>query len=314
MTEKLKWSVVIPAFNEEKNIEACIDSLKNQSVPENDYEIIIVDNESTDATAEIARSKGAKVILSKASTVGGVRNDGALHSNSTMLAFTDADCIIPRTWLESASKKISQFPLIGAWGGPCKIPDGATWVQKSWVLDGKEEVRMNRPLAGSSLIISRELFEKMGKFNEKINAGEDTDLSDRLIRAGHKTANIPELSVIHLGYPSSLLEVSRQQFWHSSSYLKTPSSKRDRVLLLTLIFTTGILSSPLYFINSKTIIVSIILTIIPPLAFTIKRFGSSKESIFKLKFFNVMLVNFFYFIGRSAGLAYSLTGKYRKTW
>jgi len=308
------FSVVIPAFNEEKYIDACIDALLDQTIQDSEYEIIIVNNDSNDRTEEIAKSRNVNVIMSRATTVGGVRNHGAKHAKGKFLAFSDADCLIPKDWLENAKEAIRNFSPTRAIGGPCKIPKNSTWVQKCWVLTSENEMQVNRNLAGSRLIIARELFDEIGGFNEEINAGEDTDLSARLVSSGHGTLNLPQLAVTHLAYPSQLIELARQQFWHASSYLKTNNGIHDKVFILTIAFLTGLAILPICLFYDSLYPISILLISAPPLMFTLKKYRSSKESPISLKFFGVVIVSFSYFIGRSAGLIFSLTGKNRKSW
>ncbi len=93
-------SVVIPTYNEEKNIENCLKSLLNQTLPRDKYEIIVVDGQSTDKTVKIAKKYADKVIQQKSKGVGGARNDGVAVSKYDLIATTDADCIIPENWLE----------------------------------------------------------------------------------------------------------------------------------------------------------------------------------------------------------------------
>jgi len=99
-------SVIIPALNEEKRIEQCLQSLKNQSY--GDFEIIVVDGGSRDGTVEITR-RYAKVIKQKSRTIGGARREGAMVAKGDILAFTDADTILDCNWLSSIEKDMKKF-------------------------------------------------------------------------------------------------------------------------------------------------------------------------------------------------------------
>ena len=93
-------SVVVPAYNEEHNIAACLESLERQTLPRDQYEVIVVDGGSKDRTREIAARYADLVFVQTSRKVGGARNDGVLRAAGEVIATTDADCIIPPGWLE----------------------------------------------------------------------------------------------------------------------------------------------------------------------------------------------------------------------
>ncbi len=93
-------SVIVPTYNEEKNIARCLESLNEQSIAREDYEIIVVDGHSKDKTVSLAKKYADKVILEKSRGVGGARNDGVAAAKGEIIATTDADCHVPHDWLE----------------------------------------------------------------------------------------------------------------------------------------------------------------------------------------------------------------------
>ncbi|HIH88551.1 TPA: glycosyltransferase [Candidatus Bathyarchaeota archaeon] len=93
-------TVVVPTYNEEKNIEGCLTALTKQSIPRDAYEIIVVDGNSKDRTTEIAAKYADKVIQQVSHGVGGARNDGAMAAKGEIVATTDADCLPDEDWLE----------------------------------------------------------------------------------------------------------------------------------------------------------------------------------------------------------------------
>jgi glycosyltransferase involved in cell wall biosynthesis len=117
--KKPRISVVIPTYNEEKNIRRTIFKLNHQTIPREDYEIIIVDGESTDRTREIAEEMGARVVLQKRKGIGGARNDGFLAAKADFIATTDADCIVPNQWLEIFLEDLRDPQVVAVTG-----PDG----------------------------------------------------------------------------------------------------------------------------------------------------------------------------------------------
>jgi glycosyltransferase involved in cell wall biosynthesis len=94
-------SVIIPTYNEEKGIEATLKSLSMQTFPRSEYEIIVVDGNSTDRTREIAARLADKVVLQKGKGVGGARNDGVAVAGGRIVVHTDGDAIVSEGWLEN---------------------------------------------------------------------------------------------------------------------------------------------------------------------------------------------------------------------
>ena len=109
-------SVVIPTFNEEENIAQCLVSLRHQTVPRSEYEIIVVDGGSKDRTREIAGKYADKVFVQTSRKVGGARNDGIMAATGDIVATTDADCIIPPTWIETIKKEFDEKDVVLLYG------------------------------------------------------------------------------------------------------------------------------------------------------------------------------------------------------
>jgi glycosyltransferase involved in cell wall biosynthesis len=102
----MKVSVVIPAYNEEKYLGKCLESLQNQT--EKPFEIIVVDNNSGDKTATIAKKMGARVITEKQQGISFSRNAGFDAVKGDIIARIDADTIAPNNWLEKITKDIEK--------------------------------------------------------------------------------------------------------------------------------------------------------------------------------------------------------------
>jgi len=109
-------SVVIPTYNEEKNIERCLKSLNNQTISRKEFEVIIVDGGSKDRTVEIAKKYSDKVIQQTSEGIGGARNDGVISSKGNIIANTDADCILPKDWIERIRKNFENENIIAVYG------------------------------------------------------------------------------------------------------------------------------------------------------------------------------------------------------
>jgi glycosyltransferase involved in cell wall biosynthesis len=109
-------SVIIPTFNEEENIAQCLVSLTHQTIPRNEYEIIVVDGGSKDETCRIAGKYADKVFVQTSRKVGGARNDGIIAAKGEIVATTDADCILPPNWIELINKDFLDEYVVQLYG------------------------------------------------------------------------------------------------------------------------------------------------------------------------------------------------------
>jgi glycosyltransferase involved in cell wall biosynthesis len=184
----VKISVIIPAFNEEKFLGNCLLSLKEQDFK--DFEIIVVDNNSTDKTAEIAKKFGAILISEKNQGVAFARNKGAKIAKGEILVFTDADTILPKNWLLRIKEEFEEDKELIAFGGSCEFYSGpisarlaSKFLLKPFlILDKFFSGGFN--LMGCNMAIKREAFFRIGGFNENLKLNEDVEISYRLRKLG----------------------------------------------------------------------------------------------------------------------------------
>ena len=183
----MKISVIIPTYNEEKNIGKCIKSLLNQTIHKEDYEIIVVDGKSKDKTTEIANKLGAKVIKQKSNGVGGARNDGVEISKSEIIATTDADTILPENWLETILKNFKKN--IVCVFGPLKPAKKTLFYNLIFYLRDKIIYSLSRTnifhnICGSNSGFRKKEFLKVSGFNPELTSSDDVEISMRLKKYG----------------------------------------------------------------------------------------------------------------------------------
>src|SRR4051794_15253875 len=92
-------TVIIPARNGADSLPDLLESLRNQLLEPHRFEVIVVDNASSDGTAEVARNYGARVCYESIPNRSRARNRGAAEARSSLYAFTDADCVAGHDWL-----------------------------------------------------------------------------------------------------------------------------------------------------------------------------------------------------------------------
>jgi len=114
--ENFQVSVIVPAFNAAENIEACVRSIQAQTY--SPCEIIVVNDASTDNTAEITAELNVKLInMKRNGGAGAARNAGVEVAQGDIVAFTDSDCVAPSSWVEHIVTEFEADPELGVVGG-----------------------------------------------------------------------------------------------------------------------------------------------------------------------------------------------------
>ena len=209
---------VIPVLNEAEYIGACIEAIWRLKLPPavSKLEVVVVDSGSTDKTAEIAVGLGAHVLHVPRRTISASRNEGARRAQGPWIAFVDADCALPVDWLVLASKHWEDNAL-AAFGTPvARPPSGAPWVERAWFHLGHPrhdggwmEVDW---LPSFNLLVRREVFERVGRFDESLRTCEDSDLGYRLRKAGRLVLDA-RCGTRHFRESKSVYELYRREAW-----------------------------------------------------------------------------------------------------
>lgn len=180
-------TVIIPTLNEEKNIEGCLLSLKNQEYS-GKYEVILVDGHSKDNTPKIARKYVSKVFFHLAHGPANARNCGAKNSKYGIVAFVDADCEVQSDWLQRIEDSFKDEKLVGL-GGVLK-PKNPRFIDKvMFTLFSDWWVKVSSwlgvwQLYGNNCAYRKKEFLRIGGFSTKVSFWEDTELSMRMKNEG----------------------------------------------------------------------------------------------------------------------------------
>jgi len=179
MNENPLVSVVITTKNEEKNIEACLQSIKEQTYP--NIEIIVVDNFSTDATVKIAR-RYTEHVYQKGPERSAQRNYGMIEkAKGKYVMYVDADMVLSPSLVEEGVERFEKDKqLVGLY-----VP--LRWVGSHWIIKarGFEREFYDGSVLDAVRFIKRSIFVDIGGFDVTLYAGEDWDL-DKRIRAQGK--------------------------------------------------------------------------------------------------------------------------------
>ncbi len=270
----IKITVGIIARNEEKNISATLKNLLNQSMDSSLYEIVVVDGNSTDGTREIAdlALKNSAVdhkIINEADHgfYGHCFARNLVIDNSTetadYIAFTDADCIVDRDWLETLYNSINKTDddVAGA-GGPrliAKTSDKYELVINSFITSyiasganpafHKRNVKYTKSIANYNAIYKKSVISKF-RYDDSLIISDDNEINFRLTKAGYKFLNVPDAKVWH-HETGSLTEFASNMFSYGVNISNTVKKHRNMVTInvpLTTIFIIYlILLIPLYY-------------------------------------------------------------------
>ncbi len=183
----MKLSVVIPAYNEERFIGKLLTSLKSQTFPY-PFEIIVVDNDSTDKTADIAKKFGALIVKEKKRGYSFACNAGFYKAKGEIIARADADYIVPENWLYNIWQAFKNDKNLIAVGGPT-FPLESNWWENIFYFPGIIIWMyilkfLGRGFLFPSMAVRRQAFLSTGGFDTSIAFGEDTDMCLRLKRLG----------------------------------------------------------------------------------------------------------------------------------
>ncbi len=198
-------SVVVPVRNGAAHLGRCLESLDALDWPRERLEIIVVDNASTDDSAAIASSHGARVIAEPQRGVARARNAGWRASRGDLIAFTDCDCIVSPRWLRALAPAFDDAE-IGAAGGRL-VPDTPKTVIEEYIIAkdilSQERAMRDDPISPPFLVTANAIYRRavldaLGGFDDNFAiAGEDADLAWRAQWAGWRLRLIPEAEVIH---------------------------------------------------------------------------------------------------------------------
>jgi glycosyltransferase involved in cell wall biosynthesis len=180
----VKVSVVVPAYNEEKLIGTSLQHINHarRAFTESGWEseLVVCDNNSTDRTAEVARTEGAKVVFEPVNQIARARNRGAEAATGDWLVFVDADSHPSRELFGSVRDQIRRGDCLA---GGCTVRlEQAPWIAR-FVTQGWNLIsRASKWAAGSFIFCETSAFREIGGFSQDLFASEEIDLSRRLKR------------------------------------------------------------------------------------------------------------------------------------
>lgn len=221
-------SVVVPVRNGMRFLPVTLPTLLVAGRRVGGIELLYVDNGSTDGSREFLdswESKGLRKYEIEGGTIARMRNLGARETRGTYLSFIDSDCSVPENYFEEA---IEVLRSTGAAATGCEIhvPEHPHWLEAAWHdLHYFGRDRFVPYLNSGNFFVSRAAFQSVGGFREDMVTGEDAEIGQRLVSAGHRIFACPRVKAIHLGNPKSIREFYRRNVWHGLGMFGTVSRK-----------------------------------------------------------------------------------------
>lgn len=182
-------SVIVPAYNEQEQLPDCLLSLthQNTSLP---YEVIVVVYKSEDDTIKIAKSFGVRTVLEKVKGRSYARQRGAIEAKGKYLAFTEADCVVPKDWIQSIYNYYKNNPQIIGFAGSYTYKNSSLLVGKLVFIGLAltsflyKLINGNYTFRGTNFTVKKEYLFKAGGFNHRVEPCDDVELGLRVGNLG----------------------------------------------------------------------------------------------------------------------------------
>jgi glycosyltransferase involved in cell wall biosynthesis len=205
-------SIIVAVFNEEKYLNRCLQSLKNQSYK--DIEIIIVDDGSTDKSRNIIKQYNVKYLSISHSGPGVARNKGAQAAKGEILVFVDADMYYDKEYIKELVKPIVKKNICGTFSKEEYVANKNNIWSKCWSINAGLPIHRRVPQKSSEYqnvfrAIQKKLFLKVKGFDTTGSYFDDTTLSKKLNKLA---VNTPKAISFHYN-PETLLEVFYSGRW-----------------------------------------------------------------------------------------------------
>lgn len=194
-------SVVVPARNAAETLPALFDALERQTLPAPEFEVLVVDDGSTDSTLTLARAAPrVRVVSANGAGVYAARNAGIAAARTNFLALTDADCLPDTDWLERGLERIQNDDsriLAGHIEAPLGPRPGLVSLLDVSHYYDQERYAAEGHAAAGNLWVARRVIEAIGPFNESLQSGGDTEFGRRATEAGYLIEYAPNVRVSH---------------------------------------------------------------------------------------------------------------------
>lgn len=197
----MKFSVIIPTYNDWSRLLTCVAALEDQTLPKNQYEVIVVDNsENGIVPGDVDLPVCIQLVHEPQPGSYAARNRGAEIASGEILAFTDSDCIPDKNWLYNAKDYFNRScDLIGGKVEIFQTEDGSKYgylYERVTAFPQDRNVPRGRGVT-ANLFVKKEIFEKVGGFDSTVKSGGDWQFTLKCTQAGYRLVYAEEVLVKH---------------------------------------------------------------------------------------------------------------------
>lgn len=233
-TSTPRVSVIVPTYNDATRLRLCLGALEQQSLPRDQFEVIVVDNGSTDDTTDVL-AEHPGIVAEREPQPGSyaARNRAIEIARGEILAFTDSDCIPAPDWLERALARFDERPDLARIAGAVEIffrdPDRPTGIELYEALHAFPQQRYAEEHGfgvTANMCTRRSVVDAVGPFDATLPSGGDNEWGQRAKSAGFPITYAPEVLVRHPAR-RTLRELHRKMLRvHSADWSRTRRASR----------------------------------------------------------------------------------------
>jgi glycosyltransferase AglE len=210
-------SVIVPVYRDWSRLKLCLDLLAAQTIPADQFEVIVVNNDPTDPCSFVLPAPNMRIVEEHVKSSYAARNAGIRASRNAgiraarnaetraaradILAFTDSDCLPDKRWIEAGAAFMQEN---NAWQAGGRVDfiftnpnSAAELLDASTHMDNERSIARHSCAATANLFVRREVFEGVGFFNDRVQSGGDMEFTSRASAAGFQLWYCPGAVVAH---------------------------------------------------------------------------------------------------------------------
>lgn len=226
-------SVIIPVYNDCERLKLCLAALRDQSFPEEHYEIIIVDNGRNEGIREAGARYRCRLLVNERNTGDAARNKGIAAAQGDILAFTDSDCIPARDWIAMGVRRLFDAPNCGSLAGRItwhfrdpERPAAVEWYDSVTNLQQRTVIERYGFGVTANLFTRKAVIDRTGWFDDSLPYLSDFEWGMRVQYHGYASVYADDVVVSHAAR-TSLWQLCRRAANHGDAFYRLSKRKEE---------------------------------------------------------------------------------------